>query len=200
MACAELFSVLMFGNDQPLAAVELSFSVIKLVILIGWLYLCLFCIQKIQLNPTLSDPAKIISNLAGFFFGPFIVTYFFIKATNEKSREDGVGFMDSLRDHFNSFGDRIRNIGADSVGDINIYDSSGRSIGELYGHGSRNRSQDRHTLDLTQQIILDAIEQGASDILIDPKDNAVHVIRYRVDGVLREIEQVDSVTCQAIIK
>ena len=81
---------------------------------------------------------------------------------------------------------------------ITLFDSSGRNITEIYGRG-RGKSQDHHILDLTKRVIMDALEEEASDILIDPTDDSTYSVRMRVDGVLRVVEEFDSDTCAAII-
>jgi general secretion pathway protein E len=181
------------------AAVDLSFSIFKLILLIAWVYLCLYCVQKIHLNPTLSEGGKVAADLLSFVIGPVILLMLFLKDIRQKSSESSQGFIETMREHFQNLAESVRNVGRSEDTSISLLDTSGRSIRELYSHGGRNQSQDRHTLDLTQQIILDAIEQDASDILIDPKDDSTHIVRFRVDGVLREVEQIDSQTCQAVI-
>jgi len=42
----------------------------------------------------------------------------------------------------------------------------------------KGRQEDRHVLDLTEQIIFNALEEQASDILIDPKDGAIYTVRF----------------------
>jgi general secretion pathway protein E len=183
----------------PSAAVDLSFSVFKLVLLIAWVYLCLYCVQKIHLNPTLSQGGKIAADLLSFVLGPVMLLLLFLKDIKQRSSESSQGFVKTVKEHFQSLAESVRNVGRSEDVSISLLDTSGRSIRELYSHGGRNQSQDRHTLDFTQQIILDAIEQEASDILIDPKDDSIHIVRFRVDGVLREVEQINSQTCQAVI-
>ncbi|MFA5783376.1 MAG: GspE/PulE family protein [Phycisphaerae bacterium] len=182
----------------PLAAVELPFNIFKLVFLIAWAYLCLYCVQKIFLNPTLSTPAKTFANLLAFFIGPVVLLIIFLVDIKRNSSETSTGFMESIREHFHSL---TENLGKrrSQAPPISILDSSGRNITELYSHGERAQSQDRQILDLTQQIIYDAIVQDASDILIDPKDNSIYAARYRIDGVLHEVEQIDAAVCQALI-
>ena len=77
-----------------------------------------------------------------------------------------------------------------------LIDNSGRNIKEIYSHGKGN---DSHILAKTEQIILDAIQEQASDILIDPKGDETYTIRFRIDGVLSVVEIVDTDTCQAIV-
>jgi len=81
---------------------------------------------------------------------------------------------------------------------IKLLDSSGRGIKEIYGHG-KSRQEDRHVLDLTEQIILNALEDQASDILIDPTEESAYTVRFRVDGVLRTVEQIEADMGQAVI-
>jgi type II secretory ATPase GspE/PulE/Tfp pilus assembly ATPase PilB-like protein len=81
---------------------------------------------------------------------------------------------------------------------IRLLDSSGRSIKEIYGHAKGQR-QDSHILDLTEQIIANALEEQVSDILIDPKDELVSTVRFRTDGILRTVKEFDPVTCQAVV-
>ena len=186
-------------NTVSPAAIVLSFSIFKLLLLVGWVYLCLYCVQKIHINPTLSGGGKVAADLFSFVLGPIVLLLFFLKDMRKKSSQSSQGFVETLKEHFQNLADSVRNVGHSDDTSISLLDTSGRNITDLYSHDERNRSQDRHTLDLTQQIIIDAIDQDASDILIDPKDNSIHVVRFRVDGVLREVEQIDSKTCQAVI-
>jgi type II secretory ATPase GspE/PulE/Tfp pilus assembly ATPase PilB-like protein len=81
---------------------------------------------------------------------------------------------------------------------IRLLDSSGRNINEIYGHGDSKR-QDGRILDLTEQVIANALEQRASDILIDPTNESTYTIRLRIDGVLRIVQKLKAETCKAIV-
>jgi type II secretory ATPase GspE/PulE/Tfp pilus assembly ATPase PilB-like protein len=81
---------------------------------------------------------------------------------------------------------------------IRLLDSSGRAIREVFGDDS-SKSEDRHILDVTEQLILDAIEDEASDILIDPQNNASYTVRFRIDGMLETTDEIDAQTGQAVI-
>jgi type II secretory ATPase GspE/PulE/Tfp pilus assembly ATPase PilB-like protein len=81
---------------------------------------------------------------------------------------------------------------------IRLLNSSGRSINEIYGHGDTKR-QDSHVLDLTEQVIANALERRASDILIDPADELTYTIRLRIDGVLRTAQELEAETCKAVV-
>jgi type II secretory ATPase GspE/PulE/Tfp pilus assembly ATPase PilB-like protein len=81
---------------------------------------------------------------------------------------------------------------------LKLLNSSGRNIKEIYGHGDRKRKGDR-ILDLTEQIVADALDRKASDILIDPVDESMYTIRLRIDGVLRTVRQLKAETCRAVV-
>jgi type II secretory ATPase GspE/PulE/Tfp pilus assembly ATPase PilB-like protein len=199
LATTTLLAVVTRTSVPSLAVATLSFSIIRLVLLVGWVYACLYCVQKIQINPTLHGGTKVAVSLLSFVLGPFVLVSLFIRDIRKRATEESRSFMDTMREHFYNLAESLRSLGRSEEHSIKLLDTSGRSIRELYSHAGREHSQDRHTLDLTQQIIVDAIDQDASDILIDPKDNAVHTVRFRVDGVLREVEQIDSPTCQSVI-
>jgi general secretion pathway protein E len=77
-------------------------------------------------------------------------------------------------------------------------DSSGRSFNEIYGsQGSEKASAD--ILNFTEKIIYDGICQRASDVLIDPKSGGIYTIRFRIDGMLKTVNQIDSDKCVAIV-
>jgi type IV pilus assembly protein PilB len=51
---------------------------------------------------------------------------------------------------------------------------------------------------LTDTIIQQSVQAKASDVFIEPLENAVRV-RYRVDGVIREIDRMNKVLCSPIV-
>jgi len=197
----EVLAVTFQDSTQTLAAVELSFSIIKLFLLVGWMYLCLYCVQKVQLNPTLSDGAKAFANILSFFIGPLILGILAVKDVHSHSQSNEQSFIESAKHSLFNIVSKVGDIAHhdnDSNKSIDILDSAGRNLKELYADG-RNTTIDRLAMNLTQQIIVDAIEQDASDILIDPKSNSKYLVRYRIDGVLQEVEQIDTESCRAVI-
>jgi general secretion pathway protein E len=81
---------------------------------------------------------------------------------------------------------------------IRLLDTAGTELREIYTHG-KSKKHDSHVLQLSEQIIADALVQRASDILIDPKDEFMYAIRYRIDGVLRETKRLEGDVCKAVI-
>jgi general secretion pathway protein E len=86
----------------------------------------------------------------------------------------------------------------DDVETLQLFDSSGTEISEIYGHASGGTAN-RHVLNLTSQIIDNALQMRASDILIDPIDQALYAVRLRIDGALRTVRQMPSETSRSVI-
>ncbi len=78
-----------------------------------------------------------------------------------------------------------------------ITDSSGRNIREIYGKG--NNRQKRSILDLTESISGTAVQERASDILIDPRSESVYTVRFRIDGSLITHQSLDTDIAKAVV-
>jgi len=186
-------------SPTVLGAVELPFNPIKLILLIGWVYLCLYFVQRVQFSPLVPKHYKPIANIATLFLGPIVLLVLLIVDTTRKFSEGHRGILEIINEQLQNVGANIRSSGfISSRKAIRLLDSSGRSIKEIYGH-SKGRRQDSRVLNLSEQIIANALEQRASDILIDPKSELTYTVRLRVDGVLREVKQIEANTCRAII-
>ena len=181
--------------------ITLPFNPVMLVFLIIWFYLCLFFVQHAQFSPLVPKKYKSISYIISLFAGPILFLLLLIVDAAIKSSKSDSSF-------FQTIAAQLRNIIANicsikpvlykKSSTLKLLDSSGRSIKEIYGHGSSNR-KDSHVLDLTEQVIANALDQRASDILIDPASDSIYKIRLRVDGVLRTVDEVKHETCKAII-
>ncbi len=188
--------------ERPLCQVELPFNPILLVLLIGWVYLCMYSAQRSQLNPLVPDKYKALVNVLALVAGPVLLLALFIIEAAKKSRRDRESFFAvfarqvqrALRT-VRSYHIRSR-IEDDSV--LRLLDSSGRSMDEIYGHG-KGKGEDARILDLTESTIADALERRASDILIDPKGGAAYSVRLRIDGILTAVRPFDGKTGQAVI-
>ena len=179
----------------------LTFNPIKLLCLIGWVYLCLYFVQRVQFSPLVPKNRKSVANIATLFLGPILLFVLLIVDVTRKSSESHRSIFEVIKERLQNLVTETRSSRSAASRDdshIRLLDSSGRNLKEVYSHGGSKR-QDSHILDLTEQIISDALEQRASDILIDPKGESIYTIRFRVDGVLRIVEQLDAGTCQAVI-
>jgi type II secretory ATPase GspE/PulE/Tfp pilus assembly ATPase PilB-like protein len=180
---------------------QLSFNPIKLLMLIGWVYLGLYFVQRVEFSLSVPKHRKPIVNVLTLVFGPIPLLVMSIADILKVPKEERGGFLDAVRGRFWAVTDRIKSfdiMGGKKEGAIKLLDSSGNELREIYGHG-KIRQADSHILALTEQIISNALEDRASDILIDPKSDSIFAIRFRVDGVLREIDRMEGDTCQAVI-
>ncbi len=182
-------------------APALPFNPLKLLLLVGWVYLCMYCVQQVQFGPLVPEKYKTMANLVCLFAGPLVLLSLVIAETVRKSRSGQSRFFDLLKQQFKNALTGLRSMRAPAPEEetaFRLLDSSGRTMDEVCGHG-QGKHEDAHILDQTESVIADAIERRASDILIDPQDASTYNIRLRIDGVLRNTQQLDTGTCQAVI-
>ncbi len=186
-----------------LATSELAFNPLKLAFLIGWVYLCLYIVQRIQFSKLIPKNQKATANIVALFLGPIFLLALLIllgvllisKATSKSAEEHGIKErLQNVIAHLRS----LHFIHLKDEATIKLLHSSGAELKEIYTRG-KSSSQDIRILDLTEQIIWNALTERASDILIDPKGESIYTIRFRVDGVLREVEKVEADVCRAVI-
>ncbi len=175
----------------------LAFNPVKLLCLVGWVYLCLYIVQRIQFSSLVPKKYKLMANIFALFAGPIVLFVLIVIDTVKKASAGHGNIMEIIKGQLKSIRS-LEFLGASDNSSIQLFDSSGTELKEIYGHG-KGQQQDSHILDLTEQIISNALEQQASDILIDPKDGSSYTIRLRVDGILRTVKQLESDTCKAII-
>jgi len=189
------------GLTVSSAELSLPFSPVKLICLVAWVYLCLYFVQIIQFSPLVSKKFKPIANIITLFVGPLLLLALLIFDAAKKSSQGDLSLLEVLKEQIRTALANLRSqktARQQEVSAIRLLDSSGRTIDEIYGHSSKKAQRSR-ILELTEQIIGDALQQRASDILIDPKDEATYTIRFRIDGVLRIVRNLKSDTCQAVV-
>ena len=165
--------------SSRLMGAELSFNPIKLLCLIGWVYLCLYFVQRVQFSPLVPEHRKSIANIVTLFVGPILLFVLMIVDMVRKYSEGGHSVLEIITDQIQSRDSTIR-----------LFDSSGKSVKQTYSS---------QVLGLTKRIISKALKQQASDILIHPMDESNYTVRFRVAGLLREVEQIEANMCQAVI-
>jgi general secretion pathway protein E len=184
-----------------LANTSLPYSPVKLILLIAWVYLCLYCVQRIQFNPLVSPRYKVVSIVASLFIGPFYLLVLLLIVSGKRAIEGKSGFLEALQEHAVHLIKGIGGLRVTSPGikdELELLNASGTSIHELYGQSS-NARQSTHTLGLTAEIIGEALDNRATDVLIDPQDESSYLIRHRVDGVLRPVRDMSSDTSKAVV-
>jgi len=189
------------GNETGLfvgsvPASTLVFDPAKVALLVGWIYLCMYCIVRIQYSSLLSERYKPIFNALSLVAGPLVLLVLIATKTTVKLHKGNGGIKDVFMNTFQKVDVGSRLISGDS---IRLMNSFGKSLVEVCGYKGSGKKSTRGVLDLTETIILDAIRQGASDILIDPKSDSVYVVRYRIDGFLRTVSSIDSEIGMAIV-
>ncbi|AQT68193.1 Type II traffic warden ATPase [Anaerohalosphaera lusitana] len=176
-----------------LAAVPAEFRPARLIFLVCWVYLCMYSVQRIEFGNLVSKKHKPVANAFALLIGPFILFTIHVVEITKGIQDGRIQLADVLT--LNIF--KKSAVPRKPQKMIELLDSSGRSFAEIYGTDSQG--VDRETLDHTEQIILEGLEQHASDILIDPKTSGIDTVRYRVDGFLRLAEEIEHTRCSAIV-
>ncbi|MEN6576683.1 MAG: ATPase, T2SS/T4P/T4SS family, partial [Phycisphaerales bacterium] len=189
------------GCGDMLSLVDLPFNPLRLIFLIGWVYLCMYLVQRSHFSPLVPPKYKTAANVVTLLTGPFLLLTLFLIDTARKSRQTQEGFLEILKRQVRHAITAVRSIRFGSEEEdtaLHLLDSTGRSIDEICGHGDAKRV-DTRILSLTEATICDALDRRASDILIDPKDQSTYPIRLRIDGALRIVKELDADTSRAVI-
>ena len=192
------------GDVESLAGLllmALPFDPVRLILLIAWVYLCMYCVQRVQIGAIVPEAYRMPVSLAALFTGPLVPFTLIVIAAAKKSRQTRTSFFDVVKEQLIHVLTSIHSIrSADKKDDaaLRLLDSAGRSMDEIYGH-SQGRHEDAQILDLTETIVANALDRRASDLLIDPKDDTAYTVRLRVDGILSPVQELDSETSRAVI-
>ncbi|MBN1973268.1 MAG: type II/IV secretion system protein [Sedimentisphaerales bacterium] len=181
--------------------VSLPFNPIKLFLLVLWAYICMYFVQRLQFSPLMPYKYKSAVYIITLFTGPIFWLILLIVDTAKKSAQTNKSIFELSMQLIKKAMETIKSKTLKHSrhgSDIKLFDSSGRNFDEIYGH-SDNKRQDNRILDLTENIIANALDKRASDILIDPKDEISYTIRLRIDGVLRTVKELKSNTCKAVV-
>lgn len=196
------FSQAVATIDVLPAALAVPFSPVRLALLVGWVFLCLYCAQRAQFSPLVSKDHRTIAGISALFLGPFLflllMSVDLIHSTSSQNRS----MLETIKQRIQSAIESIRPDSSTSTdkkhSEIKLVDSAGRNIKEIYGHGKTKR-QDSNILNLTEEIISGALKDNASDILIDPKNESSYTVRYRIDGMLIIKNHIEAEICHAVI-
>jgi type II secretory ATPase GspE/PulE/Tfp pilus assembly ATPase PilB-like protein len=171
--------------DDPL-----KFSPIRVVVLVIWAYLCFFSVQRLNFGGLVENKYKPLVSITGLFVGPFILLILSVAEVLRQIQSGKIEPRDALKALFGmATSKRI----AAPKRTIELLDSSGKSFYEVHG-GGKSKDVQSETLAKAENIILNALDNRASDLLIDPKGDNLYSIRLRVDGMLKVDEE-----CKAMI-
>ncbi|MBA7485890.1 hypothetical protein ES707_21442 [subsurface metagenome] len=183
---------------QIFPAAWLLFSPVRIILLIVWVYLCMYSVVRVEASSLIPVRHKAKANILALLTGPLFLFVLFVADTTIKLQEGEIKPRNILSGIFgDAFKRRKARYKAERA--IELLDSAGRSFLEVYGPQSRDRESAGEVLSLTESIILDGIRGRASDILIDPKSRALYLVRFRIDGVLSTISQIEADKCGAIV-
>jgi len=189
------------GPGGMLLAIDLPFNPLRLILLVAWVYLCLYLVQRAQFSPLVPKKYRTVANVVTLLTGPFLLLTLFIIDTAQRSRQTHEGFFEVLKRQVQHAVRAVRSIHLRAEEEdmaLHLLDSSGRSIDEIYGHNDAKRV-DAQILTLTEATIANALDRRASDVLIDPKDQSTYTIRLRIDGGLRIVKELDADTARAVV-
>jgi len=197
-------SILGNGNSGLLgfAAVAidlLPFSIVRMILLLAWLLIGLVQAQRIDSSHSVPHAILPLMRFLALLAGPLVwgwLAYLDSKHGGRSSPSWLRWVQRSVDNVWRRF--RSQAPAADEGEALRLFATSGQELQQIYGHGEV-RGAERQTLDLTMEIIDDAVRKRASDILIDPKDEDQYAVRYRVDGMLRTVRQLPAATCRAVI-
>jgi general secretion pathway protein E len=188
--------------DPAQAGLDLPFSPIRLLALLAWIYLSLYLVQQIDCTNLISGPWKTTAKLGTLVLGPIPLLGAWTRRWLTKPNAAGPSPWQSMRKTLATglsglSGLRRRDVPATDA-PLVLLDTTGRTMDEVYGHGGDGH-QDGRILSLTGEIIAEALQRRASDILIDPKDETAYTVRLRIDGVLKTVQVINSATCKAVV-
>ena len=195
----------MTGLGEIMAVIDgtLPFSPAKALFLIIWFYLCLYSVHRSDESPLILNQYRPIANVSALFVGPAVLFVLFVVDTVHKVQAGKLNWsevpkytLDTIL-HAHSVS-KARPINVNSPS-IELLDTAGRRFADVYAQHSAGRRTNREILDLTERLVLEALQGRASDILIDPKTDDIYTVRYRIDGMLRTHEQIEDKTCAAVI-
>lgn len=187
------------AETDPTAPLPFPLSPVKIILLLGWVYLCLYLVQRVEDSPLVPAKYRPILLVASLFAGPLVFfALVLFDTTNSVEEENSVaGLIYRFRDAVLRIWGK-RTVAADPETTLRLFDSTGTELSEIYGHGEYGPA-DRSILELTVEVIDDALQQRASDILLDPKDRLNYTVRLRIDGMLRIVRELPSEMGRAII-
>lgn len=150
------------------------FDPVHFVLLMAWFAAGLYSLTLIADYEGRLDGFKPLLNTLALFFGPVILLLF----GGNKLYQEQI---------------KARIFKPEPAPEIDILDSRGKSVISIDG------SSGSESLEIMKQLIFQALKKQASDIFIDPKGNSTYTVRFRVDGALRLIRELDDSLANAVI-
>ncbi|MFZ2959006.1 MAG: GspE/PulE family protein [Candidatus Ozemobacteraceae bacterium] len=157
---------------------------IHLTILVSWIFSGLYALLLVERFVQSSGRFRPLINFGALFFGPAAILLIggyrqAYKVKSQIARLTGIFSQDDAPPDM----------------EIVIIDNTGKEVfTETRGTGG-----DLFVVLATKEIIFEALRKHASDILIDPKGAEGYFVRYRIDGVLHNVRQLETPTGSSLI-
>ncbi len=153
----------------------MDYNLFNVALLIAWLFTGLIAINEAERYQEVVGKWSVALNLAAIFAGPLVLAVL-------KLYE----WATQINFNFN------KRHNPDNKFAVDLLDSRGHLI-------ISDRGMESETVSNTKRIVYDSIARRASDVFIDPKPNGSYVVRYRVDGGLKVIEEFCETSGSALI-
>ena len=119
----------------------MPFSPVKLVFLLGWVYLSLYLVQRVEDSPLVPSQYRSILHVVTLFVGPLVFLGAGVDRRQEFDRARHA--RELLRRHHSAGQDAVKNILArarerpNPSPRLRLFDSLGTELSEIYGHGEQ---------------------------------------------------------------
>src|SRR5512146_1873844 len=98
------------AGSAVVAGAGLSFNPIRLILLVGWVYLCLYFVQRVHFSPLVPKSYKPMANIVTLFTGPLLLLVLFVQDTARKGRGTGQGFFPVLKQQLASLKQQVQQV------------------------------------------------------------------------------------------
>lgn len=176
----------------------LIFSPIKLILFIAWFYLCMYSVARMEWGNLVSEKYKTVAKIFGFFVGPLIMFVLHFADIMHRFHEGEIDLGQIPKLLFCIAEGVKRKVRQKNRRFIQILDSSGKNYFDSEG-SKKNADMNNVTMEALEDMILDALDGRATDILIDPKTDGTHTIRFRIDGFLQIVDEMEDDKCKPIV-
>ena len=151
----------------------MNYNPILILLLAAWMYSGVYVLDYIDRRADAPERGRDWLNLAALLAGPLVIAAFLL-----------YDMWGQLRENFNSI---FRKVNARRYDvEIELRDSRGQPVLDSGQHGESGEAILR-----LKHLLYEALSKRASDIFFDPKPNGTLVVRFRVDGALRVVEEMN---------
>ena len=151
----------------------MNYNPILLVLPVVWVYSGVYVLDYIDRHADTPERGREWLNLAALLAGPPVIALFLLR-----------NCIGQLRGNFGSLFQRGNARRHDA--EIELRDSQGLPVLEPGHHNESGEAVFR-----LRHLLFDALSSRASDIFFDPKPNGTLTVRFRVDGALRLVEEMN---------